>query len=139
MCQTLQILVKHRSFIDKQMIFYKIFCISIRKSNRREKPKNCHEIWPPDGKYEWFLAIYTIGGPFVTSNFQFFPNFWLLDRDTENFINYHLFIYKRFMLDQNLKDLAQKLGLPHPSQVQNWNGRGGLIFWATTSQLCENA
>ena len=139
MCQILQILVKHKSFIDKQMISYKIFCISIKKSEIREKLKIWWDKWPPDGIYCQKSLIFTIGGPFVSSNFQFFLNFWLLDRDTENFIKYHLFIYKRSMFDQNLKGLAQKLGLPRPWQVQNWNGRGGLNFWATTSKFCENA
>ena len=72
--------------------------------------------------------IFTIRGPFVSSNFQFFANFWVPDRDTENFIKYHLFIYKRSMLDQNLKGLAQKLGLPRPSQVQIEMGVAGSIF-----------
>ena len=139
MCQTLQILVGHTSFTNKQMMFLSIFCIVTRQSKIGEKLKICNDKWPPDGKYEWFLAIFTIRGPFVTSNFQFFPNFWVSDRDTENFIKYHLFIYKRSMFDQNLKGLAQKLGLPRASQVQNWNGHGGFNFWATTTKFCENA
>ena len=41
--------------------------------------------------------------------------------------------------DQNLKGVTQKLGLPHPSELQNWNGRGGHNFWATPSKFCENS
>ena len=139
MCQTLQILVKHRSFIDKQIIFYKIFCISIRNSEIREKLKIWCDKWPPDGIYCQKSLIFTIGGPCFMTIFQFFSYIWFSDKDTEYLWKHHLFVYKRSMLDQNLKGLAQKLGLPRPWQVQNWNGHGGLNFWATTSKFCENA
>ena len=43
-------------------------------------------------------------------------------------IRYHLNIYKKYMLDQNLEGLAQKVMLPRPSEVQNWKGMAGLIF-----------
>ena len=45
-------------------------------------------------------------------------------------IKYHLNIYKKYMLDQNLEGVAQKVRLPRPSEVQNWKGRGRLNFWA---------
>ena len=139
MHQTLQILFKHRSFIDKQTIFYRIFCISIRKSEIREKLKIWCDKWPPDGIYCQKSLIFTIGGPYFMTIFHFFSYNWFSDKDTENLWKHHLFVYKRSMLDENLKGLAQKLGLPRPWQVQNWNGRGGLNFWATTSKFCENA
>ena len=49
-------------------------------------------------------------------------------KDTENWIKHHLFVYKRSITDQNFKGVAQKLGLPSPSQVQNWIGVAGSIF-----------
>ena len=45
-------------------------------------------------------------------------------------IKYHLNIYKKYMLDQNLEGVAQKVRLPRPSEVQNWKGHGRLNFWA---------
>ena len=35
--------------------------------------------------------------------------------------------------------VAQKMRLPRPWEVQNWNGRGGHSFWATISKFCENS
>ena len=35
------------------------------------------------------------------------------------FIKHHLFVYKRYMTDQNLEGLTQKIWLPRPSEVQN--------------------
>ena len=35
--------------------------------------------------------------------------------------------------------VTQKLGLPRPFKVQNWNGRGRLNFWATPMKLCKIA
>ena len=42
------------------------------------------------------------------------------------------------MPDQNFEGLRQKLELPYPSQVQNWNVHGVLNFWATPSKFCKN-
>ena len=43
------------------------------------------------------------------------------------------------VLDQNLEDVAQKMRLPRPLEVQNWNGSSWLNFWATSSRFWENS
>ena len=50
-----------------------------------------------------------------------------------------MFVYKRSMLDQNLKGLAEKIWLPRPWQVQNRNRCGRLNFWATSSKFFGNS
>ena len=55
----------------KQMIFYKIFCISIRNSEIREKLKIWCDKWPPDGIYCQKSLIFTIGGHISWQFFSF--------------------------------------------------------------------
>tara|TARA_Y100001956_G_C3963933_1_gene117975 strand:+ start:279 stop:458 length:180 start_codon:yes stop_codon:yes gene_type:complete len=58
-------------------------------------------------------------GPFSDKEIQFFKDCWNPIKDTEIFIKHHLFVYKRYMLDQSLEGVAQKMTLPRPLQVQN--------------------
>ena len=58
-------------------------------------------------------------GPFSENKFRFFKDCWNPFKDTEIFIKHHLFVYKRYMLDQSLEGMAQKMTLPRPLQVQN--------------------
>ena len=58
-------------------------------------------------------------GPFSDKEIQFFKDCWNPIKDTEIFIKHHLFVYKRSMLNQSLKGVAQKMTLPRPLQVQN--------------------
>ena len=67
-------------------------------------------------------------GPFSDKEIQFFKDCWNPIKDTEIFIKHHLFVYKKYMLDQNLEGVAQKMRLPRPSEVQNLKGRGRLNF-----------
>ena len=53
-------------------------------------------------------------------------------------IKYHLNIHKKYMLDQNLEGVPQKVRLPHPSEVQNWKGRGRRNFWARALKFCTD-
>ena len=47
-------------------------------------------------------------------------------------------IYKKYILFQNLRNVAQKLCLPCSFKVQNWNGRGKLDFSATHLKFWKN-
>ena len=58
-------------------------------------------------------------GPFSDKEIQFFKDCWNPIKDTEIFIKHHLFVYKRYMLDQSLEGVAQKMTLSDPLQVQN--------------------
>ena len=53
-------------------------------------------------------------GPFSDKEIQFFKDCWNPIKDTEIFIKHHLFVYKRYMLDQSLEGVAQKMTLPRP-------------------------
>ena len=53
-------------------------------------------------------------------------------------IKYHLNIHKKYMLDQNLEGVPQKVRLPRPSEVQNWKGRGRRNFWARALKFCTD-
>ena len=61
------------------------------------------------------------------------PGWWY-----KNFIWYHLKTYKKYMLDQNLEGVAQKMRLPCLSEAQNWKGRGRLNFCATALKFCTS-
>ena len=78
-------------------------------------------------------------GPFSENKFWFFKDSWNPIKDTEFFIKHHLFVYKRYILDQNLEGLTKEKRLPCPWQSQNRNGRSRLNFWATSSKFWENS
>ena len=42
-----------------------------------------------------------------------------------------MFIYKRWINFEILKDVAHTKSLPRPLVAKNWNGRGSSNFWAT--------
>ena len=67
-------------------------------------------------------------GPFSDKEIQFFKDCWNPIKDTEIFIKHHLFVYKRYMLDQNLEGVAHQMALSRPLQDQNGNGRSRLNF-----------
>ena len=134
MCNTFQILVNYRSFIGKQMMFYSFFCISNRKAEFWKELLFHHK-----STLRRILKNSYVGWPRFVVKKKLFSKFSFPVRDTKKWIKHHLFVYKRSKNDQNFKDLAQKLRLPCPWQVQNWNGRGGRNFWATTSKFWENS
>jgi hypothetical protein len=58
-------------------------------------------------------------GPTQNREKQYFVNCWIPVKDGNFFVKHHLFVYIKYMIDQNLEGLAQKIGLPRPSEVQN--------------------
>ena len=127
-------MVKHRSFIDKQMIFMK-FSVSLSETQKLGKnwkfdvtngppmvyiAKN-HSYLPSGGHISWQFFSFSLIFDFLIKIQKIYDNIICLS-------------IKDLCLTKNLKCLAQKLGLPRPWQVQNWNGCGGLNFWATTSK-----
>jgi hypothetical protein len=58
-------------------------------------------------------------GPTQDKENLIFENCWIPVKDGNFFIKHHLFVYKRYMTDQNLEGLTQKIWLPRPSEVQN--------------------
>ena len=66
-----------------------------------------------------FLVNLSIPGPKMLKQNQLALPHCNTVRDRASIQKHHLFVYKRSMLDENLKGLAQKLGLPRPWQVQN--------------------
>ena len=109
--------------MDVQMVFYDFFHISYQKLEIWERlfftlcsrPPSVMNYWrwPRNVKEKWSIL-----------------NFYFLVRNMKKIIKYHLNIYKKYMLDQTLEGVPQKLRLPCPSEVQNWKGRGRLNFWA---------
>ena len=67
-------------------------------------------------------------GPFSDKEIQFFKDCWNPVKDTEIFIKHHLFVYKRYMFDQILEGVAQKMTLPRSLQAQIEMGVAGSIF-----------
>ena len=90
-------------------------------------------------KKSWLWTIIYHLGATPEKKKQFFSNFSFPVEDTEKWIKHHFFVYKKSISDQNFKGISQKIGLPRPWEVQNWNGRGGHSFWATTFKFWENS
>ena len=61
-------------------------------------------------------------GPFSDKEIQFFKDCWNPIKDTEIFIKHHLFVYKRYMLDQSLEGVVQKndAAMPFTSSKLKW-------------------
>ena len=78
-------------------------------------------------------------GAILKKKKKLFSNFSFLVEDTEKWIKHHFFVYKKSISDQNFKGISQKIGLPHPWEVQNWNGRGRHSFSATNSKFWGNS
>ena len=55
----------------------------------------------------------------------------------KNIISYHLKIIKICVFSSKFDGVAQKISLPHPWPFETSQGRGRLIFWATTSKFGE--
>ena len=135
---TLQILVNDRFFIGHQMIFYSIFCISNRKAELWKKLLFLFLSSPQVVKNPMIMDYNYHLGATLKKKKQFFSNFSFPVTDLKNWLKYHLMTYIRSIIDHNLEGVAENLSLPHPFEVQNWNGRIGLNSWATPSKFCEN-
>ena len=57
--------------------------------------------------------------------------------DIKIITTHHLYIYKSCVFTQNLEGVTQKISLPCPWPFETSQGRGRLIFWATTSKFGE--
>ena len=89
-------------------------------------------VFPQWYKKPWLWTIIYHWGNTLTKKKQFFLNLSFPIEDAEKWIKHHFFVYRKSISDQNIKGIPQKIGLPHPWEVQNWNGLGGRSFWATT-------
>ena len=130
--QALQILVSHVSFIDKQMMFSSFVYIF---TGFQQFSKN----WFSLSQVAPMMHKLCIMGATQNEKSQFFENSWNPIKDINKWWKHHLFVYKKYTFDQNLEGVTQKLRLPRPWEVQNWNGPGRLIFWATASKLCKSS
>ena len=96
-------------------------------------------VFPQWYKKPWLWTIIYHWGNNLIEKKQFFLNLSFPIEDAEKWIKHHFFVYKKSISDQNFKGISQKIGLPHPWEVQNWNERGRHSFWATTFKLWENS
>ena len=93
---------------------------------------------------KWYIIVHNHDflyhlGAILKKKKKLLSNFSFHVEDTEKWLKHHFFVYKKSISDQNFKGIAQKIGLPCPWEVQNWNERGGRNFWATTSKFWENS
>ena len=119
-------------------MFYSFFCIFNRKAEIWEKLLFILRSSPQVVYILNHDFLYHLGA-ILKKKKNLFSNFSFLVEDTEKWIKHHFFVYKKSITDQNFKGIPQKIGLPCPWEVQNWNGRGGRNFWATTSKFWENS
>ena len=106
-------------------------------------------VFPQWYKKPWLWTIIYHWGNTLIKKKQFFLNFSFPIEDAEKWIKHHFFVYKKSISDQNFKDMSQKIGLPRPWEVQNWNGCGADsifeshppnfgksdIFWKSTNDI----
>ena len=135
----LEILITYGFFIDKKWCFIHFSVSSTRKLKFEKSFFFFFRIAPKWYKKSWLWTIIYHLGATPEKKKQFFSNFSFPVEDTEKWIKHHFFVYKKSITDQNFKGIPQKIGLPRPWEVQNWNGRGGHSFWATTSKFWGNS
>ena len=81
------------------------------------------------------LFFYIVGDTWKKKNLQIWISQKWFEISILNF--HHLLTSIGTRPVPNMKGIAHLKRLPRPWEVQNWNGRSGLNFWATSSKFWE--